>query len=317
VARVPGMRFGFWPDPSWSWDEVRDVAVHCEAAGWDAVYFADHFMPNDASGAQPLDGDVYECWSVLAALAATVPRIRLASLVTSVTYRHPAVLANIAATVDRISGGRLTLGVGAGWQDNEHAAYGLELGSVKQRLDRFEEACEVLVGLLGVPRTTFHGRYLHLADAPNQPAPAQTHLPLLIGGSGEQRMLRIVARFADEWNTWASPEVLAAKHAVLRRHCDDLGRDVAEIGVSTQALVFVSADDAWLAARRDGPAGRDAVVGTPGEVVDVLGRYAEAGADEFIVPGFNLGRPERRFEVIDLLTAEVLPHLRGAGLRER
>ena len=128
------MRFSIWPSPASPWSETLELVRHCEATGWDGAYFADHFMPDDPGG-RPVDGDTHECWSVLAALAATVPRLRLAPLVTSVTYRHPAVLANIAATVDRISGGRLTLGVGAGWQVNEHDAYGIPLGTVKERLD--------------------------------------------------------------------------------------------------------------------------------------------------------------------------------------
>jgi len=111
------MRFSIWPSPTRPWDEIHEVAAHCEQTGWDGVYFADHFMPN-GPGPAATDGDMLECWSVLAALAALVPRVRLAPLVTSVTYRHPAVLAKIAAAVDQISHGRLTLGIGAGWQEN-------------------------------------------------------------------------------------------------------------------------------------------------------------------------------------------------------
>src|SRR5215831_4054531 len=136
------MRFSIWPSPAQPWDDIYEITAHCEQTGWDGVYFADHFMPN-GPGPAPLDGDTLECWSVMAALAALVPRIRLASLVTSVTYRHPAVLAKIAAAVDHISHGRLTLGVGAGWQENEHASYGLPLGTVRERMDRFEEAVQV------------------------------------------------------------------------------------------------------------------------------------------------------------------------------
>src|SRR3712207_5509939 len=216
------MRFSIWPSPAPPWQEILELTQHCERTGWDGVYFADHFMPN-APDATPLDGDTIECWSVLAGLAAAVPRLRLAPLVTSVTYRHPAVLANIAAAVDNISGGRLLLGIGAGWQENEHAAYGIELGSVKERLDRFEEACQVVSSLLREPRTTFAGRHYRLEDAPNQPAPVQPKLPLLIGGGGEKRTMRIAAQYADEWNAWSTPEVLEHKVGVLRRHCDDLG----------------------------------------------------------------------------------------------
>jgi alkanesulfonate monooxygenase SsuD/methylene tetrahydromethanopterin reductase-like flavin-dependent oxidoreductase (luciferase family) len=163
------------------WGEILELAQHCESTGWDGVYFADHFMPNDAQGATPLDGPTLECWSVLAGLAATTTRLRLAPLVTSVTYRHATVLANIAAAVDNMSNGRLLLGLGAGWQENEHAAYGLELGTIKQRLDRFEEAVQVIRSLTRENRTTFKGEYYEVTDAPNQPAPVQSALPILIG----------------------------------------------------------------------------------------------------------------------------------------
>ncbi len=304
------MRFGIWPAPSWSWQETLAVARHCEETGWDTVYFADHFMPNAPEGDQPVDGDALECWSVLAALAASVPRVRLAPLVTSVTYRHPAVLANVAAAVDRISGGRLVVGLGAGWQVNEHAAYGLELGSVTERLDRFEEAVQVVASLLRQRRTTFDGRYYHLHEAPNQPAPVQERVPILIGGGGERRTMRIAARHADEWNTWSTPEVLRHKTEVLAAHCSTEGRDPAEVRVSTQALTFVSTDHREVERVRSVDFGRASAVGTPAEMVDLLGSYAQAGADEYIVPGFTLDDPARRLEFCDLFIEEVAPALR-------
>src|SRR5579859_4797532 len=280
------MRFCIWPTPTQPWDDIYEIATHCERAGWDTVYVADHFMPN-GPGPAPLDGDMLECWSVVAALAATVPRLRLASLVTSVTYRHPAVLANIAAAVDNISDGRLLLGVGAGWQENEHAAYGLDLGTVKDRLDRFEEACEIITSLLRERRTTFDGRYYRIVDTPNQPRPRQERLPLLIGGGGEKRVMRIAARLADEWNAWTTPEVLAHKTRVLASHCDEVGRERAEIRVSTQAMLFLSTDEAWLATKRTADIGQAGIVGTPSEVADIVGGYRDAGADELIVPDWN------------------------------
>ena len=304
------MRFSIWPSPTWSWEEVRDLALHCEATGWDRVYFADHFMPNSLTDATPLDGDTVECWSILAGLAATVPRMGLAPLVTSVTYRHPAVLANIAAAVDRMSGGRLVLGVGAGWQLNEHAAYGLDLGSVGERLDRFDEACRVILSLLRQDRTSFKGTYYELADAPNQPRPVQDRLPLLIGGAGEKRTMRIAAALADEWNTWTTPEVLAHKVDVLHRHCDALGRDPAEIAVSTQAMFFLSADETWLEGIRQRPIAQSAAIGTPAEMTEIIGAYSAAGADEFIVTGFTLGERDRRADTCDLFIEEVAPAFR-------
>ncbi|MGI8794219.1 MAG: TIGR03560 family F420-dependent LLM class oxidoreductase [Acidimicrobiales bacterium] len=297
------MRFSIWPGPNRPWSDILELAQHCEKTGWDGVYFADHFMPNGPD-ATPLDGDTIECWSVMAALAAVVPRVRLGTLVSSVTYRHPAVLANIAAAVDQISDGRLLLGIGAGWQENEHAAYGLDLGTVKERLDRFDEACEIVVSMLREGRTSVAGEYFAVSDAPNQPVPAQTRLPILIGGGGEKRTMRTAARWADEWNAWTTPEVLAHKVSVLRSHCDDLGRDPDEIAVSTQAVLFLSNDESWLADKRD-VTGRAAVAGTPAEVVEIIGRYRDAGADEFIVPDFTLGSGRRRLDTCDLFIEEV------------
>lgn len=266
-------------------------------------------MPN-GSGPEPLDGDSLECWSAISALAAQVPRVRLAPLVTSVTYGHPAVLANIASAVDRISGGRLTLGLGAGWQENEHHSYGLQLGTVKERMDRFEEAVEVIASMLRKPRTTFAGTYFQLADAPNQPAPMQDRLPILIGGGGEKRTLRIAARWADEWNYWSTPNLLAHKVDVLRSHCAELGRDPSEISVSTQALLFLSTDESWLADKRTSESLQPVIVGTPQEVVDTISRYADAGANEFILPGFNLGPATRSKDTCDLFMNEVACHFR-------
>jgi F420-dependent oxidoreductase-like protein len=303
------MRFSIWPSPARPWDEILELAAHCEQTGWDGVYFADHFMPN-GPGATPLDGDTLECWSVIAALAALVPRVRLAPLVSSVTYRHPAVLAKIAAAVDHVSHGRLTLGIGAGWQENEHAAYGIALGTVRERMDRFEEAAQILRSLLRQPRTTFSGQYFHLQDAPNQPAPAQDRLPLLVGGGGERRTLRVAARYADQWNAWTTPEMLAHKVSVLRAHCAQAGRDPDEIHVSTQALLYLSTDEEWLKEKRQAGPGQPVIAGTPGEVADIVARYREAGAEELVIPDFTLGRMARAKDTCDLFIEEVAPAFR-------
>jgi F420-dependent oxidoreductase-like protein len=303
------MRFSIWPSPAQSFDDIHQIAAHCERTGWDGVYFADHFMPN-GPGPEALDGNTLECWSVIAALAAVVPRVRLAPLVTSVTYRHPAVLANIAAAVDQVSRGRLTLGVGAGWQENEHAAYGIALGTVRERMDRFEEAVQILLSLLRQPRTTFSGEYFQLQDAPCQPAPVQERLPLLVGGRGERRTLRIAARYADHWNAWTTPDQLVHKISVLRAHCEDVGRDPAEIHVSTQALLYLSTDKSWLDKKRQADPGQPVIVGTPAEVTDIVAQYREAGADEIIVPDFTLGPMARKQDTCDLFMQEVAPAFR-------
>lgn len=303
------MRFSIWPSSERPWDETLALTLHCEATGWDGVWYADHFMPNTGPDGPPADGPMHECWSILAALAAATTRVRLGPLVCGNTYRHPAVLANIAAGVDQVSHGRLVLGLGAGWQVNEHAAYGIELPPVRERLDRFEEAVQVVLGLLRQQRTTFAGEHYTVTDAPNDPKPVQERLPLLVGGGGEKRTMRIAARYADEWNSWTTPDVMAHKVTVLRQHCADLGRDPAEITVSTQALLFLSDDVGWLAEHRAAAPGLPTIVGTPAEVVDIVAAYREAGVDELIVPDWNMRTLERRIDTYDLFMTEVAPHI--------
>lgn len=295
------MRLSIWPRPSHVYADVVRIAEHAERSGWDGVWFPDHFMP--ASG--DLSRPVLECWATLAGLAATVPRLRLGALVSGNTYRHPAVLANTAATIDHISGGRTVLGIGAGWQENEHAAYGLRFGSTAERLERLEEACAVIRSLRDEERATFHGRRYHLDDAPMEPKPVGP-LPLLVGGGGERRTIPIAARYADEWNTWGTVETFAHKSGVLDRACAEAGRDPHALRRSTQALLAVDSPD--LPTRR--PEGRQPVVaGSIAGVQEELGRYAATGADEFIVPDFHLEAPEETITLIDVLTAEVLPGL--------
>jgi len=256
------VRFSVWPSPQRPWGEVRQVVRHCDESGWDGAWFADHFMPDDPGGA-PRDGPVLECWSVLSALAAETRHLRLGSLVSGNLYRHPAVLANAAATIDHISGGRLIVGLGAGWQVNEHAAYGIDLLDVGPRLDRLEEACAVIRSLLDERRTTFSGTSYRIADAPCDPKPVQDHLPILVGGSGEKRTMRIAARYADEWNAWGTAEDYRRRSQVLADHCAAVGRDPGSVARSTQALVYLSTDEAWLAPLRQDASGRPRLVGTP------------------------------------------------------
>jgi F420-dependent oxidoreductase-like protein len=304
------MRFSIWPSPVRPWSDVVAVTQHAEASGWDGVYFADHFMPNDFAGATPLDGPTLECWSVLGALAAATSRVRLGSLVCGNTYRHPAVLANIAASVDNISNGRVVLGLGAGWQENEHQAYGIDLYDTRTRLDRFAEACAIVRSMLDNERTTFHGKHYTITDAPNQPAPVQTPLPLLIGGGGEKRTLRIAAQYAQEWNVWGTAELVAQKSAVLAQHCESLGRDPSTIARSTQGLMYLSEDESWLAGKRTQDTGRPMLVGTPDEVTDIVAGYRDAGVDELIVPDWNMGPVSRVNDTLDLFIERVAPAFR-------
>lgn len=288
---------------------MLEIARSCDAAGWYGVWFADHFMPNDPAGATPLDGPVLECWSVMAALAASTTRARIGSLVSGNRYRHPAVVAKAAATIDHISNGRFVLGLGAGWQLNEHRAYGIDLLSTTARLDHFEDACAIVTSMLREPRTTLHRDTYWITDAPCDPKPIQPRLPLLVGGKGERRTMRIAARYADEWNAWTTAGEFRQKCAVLDRHCEEIGRDPATIARSTQALVYLSTDESWLARFRDRAPGRPTVVGTPAEVIDQLGAYRDAGVDEFIVPDWTMGRGTRALDTLELFWTEVAPAL--------
>ncbi|GIW16692.1 MAG: luciferase-like hypothetical protein [Tepidiforma sp.] len=295
------MKFAVWPSMNDPWAETLAIARHAEATGWDGVYYADHFMPNDADVSAP----VGECWTTLAALAAAVPRIRIGPLVTGNTYRHPAVLAKMAATVDIISGGRLVLGLGAGWQENEHRAYGIEFSTVGGRLSRLEEACHVITSLFANRRTTFAGRYYQLTDAPLEPKPVQSPVPLLIGGGGEQRTLRIAARYANEWNVWGTPEVLARKGQILDRYCEDLGRDPRTIRRSAQALLVMTDDRSVI--ERVRASGRPVLGGTGPELRALVEQYAEAGVNELIIPGFTIGRTlEEKLATLDRFNEEVI-----------
>jgi probable F420-dependent oxidoreductase len=316
------VRFSVWPHLMQPWSDVVEVARHAEATGWDGVWVADHFM-GDGGGFGPDTSPTLEATGVLAALASATQRVRLGPLVLGATYRHPAVVANWAATVDRVSGGRLVLGVGAGWQRNEHEQYGIELPPVGDRVDRFTEYLEVLTRLLprarhdGVEhepsRSSFDGRWFELRDALCEPTPVQRPLPILVGGKGD-RMLRRAARFADEWNMWGLPPVIAERSAFLERCCADIGRDPATIRRSTQALLLPQpdGDDDPAAAQRfvETVAPRAAVAGTASHIVDVVGGWAEAGVDEVIVPDAPLGTGRRRLELLDLLIEQVAPAVR-------
>lgn len=198
---------------------------------FESAWNFDHFYPIFSDSTGPC----LEAWVTLTALAQATRRLRMGTLVTGIHYRHPAVLANMVATLDIVSGGRLELGIGAGWNEEESAAYGIQLGPPKERSDRFEEACQVLIGLLSQETTTFSGRYYRLTDARCNPKPVQRpHPPICIGGSGERRTLRTAARFAQHWNfVGGTVDEFKKKRDVLYAHCSDVGRDAKEILLSS------------------------------------------------------------------------------------
>ncbi|HEX3724574.1 MAG TPA: LLM class flavin-dependent oxidoreductase [Nitrolancea sp.] len=217
--------FGLVTGQHWrSWEEIRDQWQWMEATGWDSAWTFDHFV-------SLYDGDAGPCfegWTLLAGLAAVTSNVQIGVLVTSTTHRSPALLAKEAVTVDVISGGRLILGVGAGWSVRDHEAYGWELPSPGERVDRFGESMEIYRLLETSERSTFNGTYYTLNDAPFEPKPVFGHIPILIGSSG-RRMMRHVARYADQWDCGGTPEEYRATGERLDELCHEIGRDPSEI----------------------------------------------------------------------------------------
>jgi alkanesulfonate monooxygenase SsuD/methylene tetrahydromethanopterin reductase-like flavin-dependent oxidoreductase (luciferase family) len=237
----PAPRFGlFMSQANKAWPQVLDEFVMAEALGFDHAWLVDHLVDTDG----PPENGCLEGWTLLAAIAARTSRIRLGVLVSSNTFRHPALLLKEAVTVDHISGGRLILGLGTGWHEDEHRRYGIDLPEPRERVDRFEEAVQLISQLMGLERTTFAGRFYRLDDARLQPPPIQRpRIPILIAAH-RPRMLRIAARYADQWDTFAAipgtategvEAELAERIAQLDRACREIGRDPGEIRRSTWA----------------------------------------------------------------------------------
>jgi alkanesulfonate monooxygenase SsuD/methylene tetrahydromethanopterin reductase-like flavin-dependent oxidoreductase (luciferase family) len=294
------MKFSLWPDLSHPPSEVLDLARHVDAEGWHGVWYADHYMPNTGDESF-VPGDVYECWAMLPAIATVTSRVRVGSLVAPTSVHHPAVLANRAVTIDHLSNGRMVLGLGAGWQINEHKAYGIELEPPGDRVTRFDEAIQIVRALLSDARTTFHGSVYTVDNAPADPKPVQSPLPLLVG-TGSPRMLRITARHADEWNTWGAPPLARQRRDGLLAACEAVRRDQATVWSSVNALVELGADAA--------PTGRPTLAGSAAEIVDLLGQYAELGFDEFILPDWNMGAdPAQRLDQLDTIKSDVFDQL--------
>ena len=295
------MRFGFWIGAGHSWNEIRRSAVHAEETGWSGLWFADHFLP---PGADDATGPCHEVWSVLSALGDATSTVRLGPLVCGNTYRNPGVLAKQAVTADHISGGRIVLGIGSGWMESEHVAYGIEFGSFTDRFEKLEEALQILISLRSQELTSFDGGRYHVVDAPLSPKPIGP-LPILVGGGGERKTLRMVAQYADEWNVWADNQIMAHKLQVLDDHCERLGRDPATIQRSAVALLFLCDTDDQARALRERDIGRPSLIGTVDQLQEQLSAFADMGVDEVIIPDFNLGEPDRKDAIADRFLADV------------
>jgi F420-dependent oxidoreductase-like protein len=283
--------------------ELQDLWLRIEDLPFDWISIWDHFYAADGTG----NPHCLEAVAAHAALAATTSRVRCGSLVYSVGYRHPAVLANAMATIDQLSDGRVTLGLGGGWLADEYRAYGIEFPPAPVRLRQVEEAIQCVRGLLTQDVTNFKGEYFTLTDARCEPKPVQDRLPLWIGGGGEKVTLRTAARHADGWNVaFIGPEDYARKVEVLARHCDDAGRDPAEITKTVNTGI------AWRDGDLEAQFGNIAefvrpgvLMGSVNEIVDRVGQYRDAGAEWLILAM----RAPFDLEGLDRFAAEVLPQL--------
>jgi F420-dependent oxidoreductase-like protein len=297
--------------------ERRDYWQEAERLGYDWASVGDHFMPNPIFGAQPTD-PWNEAWISLAALAEATTHIRVGVLVTSVGYRHPAVLAKMAATLDVISGGRLEFGIGAGYQEAEYRMYGLPFPSASVRIAQLDEALRVCKLLWTQDRANFTGEHFTLVDAVCAPKPVQQpYPPIWIGGGGEQKTLRVVAEYADGWNAFPAPvPQLQHKLDVLRDHCAAVGRDYNAIRKQMVCTPIVRNDPTQLtqelerfAAERQIPVERArqmAIVGTPEEVAATLIPYIGIGFDMFLL----MERAPLDYETLRLFMHSVAPRLR-------
>jgi F420-dependent oxidoreductase-like protein len=304
------LRFGaaFWIQRT-TWPQVREAARAVEAAGFDDLWVDDHLLSDEGDWHDPkLEG-----WATLAAIAAETTRVRLGLLVAANTFRNPGLTAKLATTVDHISGGRAILGLGAGWFEREHDAFGIDFGgSVGERLDWLGEAVPLIRRLLAGESVTHDGPRYRLRDAICRPLPIQPRLPMLVGGKGRSKTLPLIARHADIWNTYATPALMAELGAALDEDCAAIGRDPGEIARSVYLNACIRADSgealrAWSTTReRHRPQlgeDRPDLIGTVGDVAATIRAFERAGIDHVLLV---LRSP------FDLETIERLPDLRAA-----
>ena len=310
------LRFGVHSGQQYQdFDTCLELWQRVEELGYDWVSLFDHFRPPMGGP----DGPCFEGTTLLAALAARTRRIRCALLVSAVTWRHPAQAAAIAATLDHVSRGRLEFGVGAGGADLAYEQYGIPFPPAADRVEMLDEAIRVLRGLWTQERTDFQGRHFVLRSATLAPKPLQARLPLVVGGEGKRRMLRVVAEHADIWNTLAGdPAQYRDKLAALHRHCAEVGRDPATIRQSVTFRAVLGDDPAEVAERRrelartyppDSPIWPEFLVfGTPEECAERLWEYRRMGVGDFLLGA----RPPVDWRTVELFAQRVIPALRTA-----
>lgn len=299
------IEFAFWsPQAGATVKTLLDRAEMAERLGYHSLWLVDHFwtigMP---------DVDLLEAIPMMSAIAARTERLRIGTLVLCNSFRNPALLAKSLTTIDHISNGRLEVGLGAGWMEQEYLAYGYEFPSIGTRLRQLEEGLQILKAMFTENRASFKGRYYTVADAPNNPKPVQKpHPPITIGGAGEKVMLRLVAQYADRWNCPAGYRDFGKTLGVLHEHCRAIGRDPAQIAVSEQVMVCIGANKAeadrtWEMAKKRKPFSFTAVKGTPDEVIEQLRERVARGVTMFTMMFADMGPPQ----TVELFAREVMP----------
>lgn len=282
-----GLRFGICTDQNMGWDETVERWQRFEALGFDSIWDCDHYVQPSRPTGPYLEG-----WTLLAGLAAKTERIRIGCLVSCNTFRHPALLAKEAVTVDHISNGRLEFGVGAGWYVPEHEMYGIDFPPPAELVSRFREAVEVIDRLMREEVVTYEGEYYTLKDAAFRPGPIQRPRPPLTLGAHGPKMLRIVAEYADSWNSFGTVEEIRQRNEVLDAHCGEIGRDPKEIWRSLYGWAALMPSDPWEST--------DAFH-------DMVGRYHEAGINEFII---DQPRQEQ-FAMMERIATDAIPKLKA------
>jgi F420-dependent oxidoreductase-like protein len=285
---APPIRFGLQTAPeNVTWAALREVWKFAEDLGYDSLFTSDHFVTSMFQ--QTPDAPVFDGWTALTGLAALTGRVRLGVMVTGNLYRHPPQLAKIATTLDHISGGRLIVGIGAGWFEAEARMYGVPFRSNVERANQLGEALQILNLLWTEERASFDGKYYQLEDAICEPKPVQKpRIPIWVGGWGEKIVLRDAALYADGWNTTGSPKQLAHKMDVFKRHCDAAGRDFDAIEKSVMHLGLFESDDpaavrAYVKGRHMPAEFRDQfMLGTHAEMRDQIARYIDLGFNHFV-----------------------------------
>lgn len=260
------------------WDRTLEVARACEESGFDSVWFADHVMFQDVDNLEKSE-PILECFTTLAAIAASTHRVRIGALVAGVPYRNPALLAKMCATLDHISHGRSIIGLGAGWHKQEFDAYNWPFGTVRERFEKLEDATQIIHKMLTERPATYRGKHYSIEDAFNDPpALQQPRPPIMIGGSGERVTLRLVAQYADFCNVFGEPEGVARSYAKLREHCESVGRPYDEITRSNHVRVLIARDEQELQQKREQLPDFNGYMGTPEMLIARFREYVAAGS---------------------------------------